>query len=147
MKTSCSKYGVPCYLPEVKEANYECNANLSVPVFKTYPFSNLDQVTFRFDNSEDSAICCIDKTHYKQYHGKDCLKLNSAIIPKCKFSSEFALYPCSKKRQQERSKFCKVPGWECVVQTTYVSLCGGIEQFPCDVKNVNCERSTNVVKI
>ena len=143
VKTTCSKYGMPCHPPEVKEQSYECKTNLSVPVFKNYPSSTLHQMKFQFNDSKDSSICCIDETHYKQYHGRHCLKLGSVINPKCKFSSEFALYPCSEEQLQKNSKFCKIPNLNCIVQISYKSLCGGTQMIPCNVNNVDCKKSSN----
>ena len=143
VKTTCSKHGLPCHPPEVKEQSYECKTNLSVPEFHSYPASTLDLIKFRFSDSKDSAICCIDETHYKQYYGRDCLKLGSEVNPECRFSSEFALYPCSDERLQKNSKFCKVPDLNCVIQISYKSLCGGTQKIPCDLHNVDCKKSSN----
>ena len=143
VKTTCSKYGLPCHPPEVKEQSYECKTNLSVPVLKTYPASTLDPIKFQFSDSKDSAICCIDEIHYKQYFGRDCLKLESEVNPECEFSSVYALYPCSDEQLQKNSKFCKIPTLNCVIQISYKSLCGGTQMIPCNVNNVDCKKSSN----
>ena len=147
VRTTCSKNGMPCFPPEMRYQERICHTKLGSPLsVKTSNEKILEELKFLYNTTKENNICCNDSSNYLKYLGKDCNKIPLEHLknPKCNFTDTFSLYPCSKDNQQKNSKFCKIPGLNCVAVLSYTSNCGKTKPFHCDFEDLPCKSITGL---
>ena len=83
-------------------------------------------------------------------YGSNCTSIKTILGENdfCNGSETFSLLPCLPLNLQENSKFCKFPGFDCVLEKSFVTVCSDVEPKPvCDIKNLPCNGSVIIGNI
>ena len=147
VKKSCTKHGLPCQPDAINKVQVECHTRLRTPIFFGI-LSSITPVNLSFSDKKVSPYCCADSSNYIQLIGQDCLDISLVDITNhiCHFSETFRIQPCSNIGQQKHTQFCKLSKKDCVVSSTYLSLCEKKKYIAhiCDIDDWNCDRVESI---
>ena len=142
---------LPCYTSDFVTSFTECHNFLQSPTFLKYPGNlALQPQTFEFTNTRRKKFCCKDSLKHLKVYGSNCTSIKTILGENdfCNGSETFSLLPCSPLNLQENSKFCKFPGFDCILEKSFVTVCSDVEpKSVCDIKNLPCNCSVIIVNI